>query len=231
MPLLQLTPDDIDPATNRSALHYVASVMLWPSDGAQRRKAEAAALTDEIVRWIDSMDPAAPIPAGDVARMTQLAITALRLCDVRADAKKPLRDGAMAGTILHDFLGWQALGKPAPIDLVKRNVALRFEMSPQHVENRAWKNFRCVAHLWCAWITFIVEYRDKGISGGFPCRFQDLPHFLALAERNRLDGERSEFRQSAKGTILKADETWRVPLEIRLPEIGVETIKKLSKPY
>jgi hypothetical protein len=227
MPTLQLFPDEVSPVPNRSALRYVAALMLWPNAEVKRREAEKAALADEATRWLGTIDKDAAIDAGSVAQFARWAITVPRLMDVQAGAENQFRDGAMAGTILHDFLGWRALGHPAPVDLIKGQVAHRFRMSKQHVENRAWKHFRCVAHLWSAWITFAAEYRSEGESGGLPCRFADFPAFLALSERNRIEGESAEFLQSAKGTVLKPGETWRVPSELRLPEISVEIVKKL----
>jgi hypothetical protein len=200
LPVLPVSADDVA-QPHPMAAHRVGAVMVWPDDPDARRRAEISAQAD-----LTLMEP-----------------------EIRAARERLVRDGAIAGFVLSDFLGWRSLSpRRAQLDRIKKEVAPRFGVSKSTVENTCWKKFRHVAHLWAARIIVVTDCRDLGVSCTFPCSADDLPQFLAVAEVYRKEGEAARPTQSSKGTVLKAGETWRVAPEIELSMIVIKTERKSS---
>ena len=78
-------------------------------------------------------------------------------------------------------------------------------LSRKTIDNTIWPRFRCVAHLWAAYLW--------GAAPGdrtFPCRLDRLADSLTVAEWFRAEGEGFRPKGSDR-TVLSAAESWRMP--------------------
>jgi hypothetical protein len=105
---------------------------------------------------------------------------------------------------------------------IKSNAIKKFKGQPYFeklsrstVENLVWTPYKPVAHLWAAYRYWSDERKVAGEKPIFPCRHEDLPEWLALAEQWRRQGEAARVGQG--GALLSPGKTWAVPPEISLP--------------
>jgi hypothetical protein len=81
-------------------------------------------------------------------------------------------------------------------------------ISAKTINNTVWPRYRCVSHLWAAYI--------GGPKKGCPCTEAELPDFLGAAEAFRLAGERTKAWKSPEDRILRPEEMARLPDAVKV---------------
>ena len=234
MPILEIGQGELGENRSRLTLAYIERLMLWPDDENRRADAEAAVdahLINETVQGFAGSGELSLVFPSDLAVVMGKVASAPRLRDI--DARTQFLHGVAAGLVLHDMLGWAHLGSPnARMGYVVKSVAERLRISISTVQNTCWAQFRAVAHLWAATTGNALTAIDEGSRPDpFPTDLTLLPEFLAESEQYRALGEAFIPKQSGKGTMLKPDETWRMPSSISLPQVSLTFTRraKLSK--
>jgi len=81
-----------------------------------------------------------------------------------------------------------------------------------------------VSPLWVAHKHMIDFYSERE----FPCRFDRLAEFLAIAEFFRAEGQKLKTKQSPTPTILPPTETYRLPGDLKLPPVSIEIVRSAA---
>jgi hypothetical protein len=155
------------------------------------------------------------------------------LRDIHQQSKPRTKHGLIAGEILLNQCGKAGcrlgLGATKSSLSERLNGTRLFEnLSISTIDNTVWRTYRPVAQLWAAQIVCSVRRRARHLPfGAVPCARDDLPFFLACAERLRSIGEAHASRQHA-GPVLEASRTWRLPNGFRLPEFAVAQAEALD---
>src|SRR5262249_36327458 len=105
--------------------------------------------------------------------------------------------------------------KKRAAEALKKRGILKGGISRASVDN-IWKKYKPVSHLWAARWSYVFQYGHRG----FPCEASDLGSFLAVSEIYCREGIAHRYHLAPAPT-LKAEEMWRVPPEIALPEIAL----------
>jgi len=191
--------------------------MLWPNDAQLRTEAERTA---EVQSGLELSDL---LGRSDLLALARRAAEAVPLTEVqnRVAANKggPFVQGLIAGEIL--FLSLFRVKTGAPDAAMKRIVAdiakqvrAIWAIEPHTIENRVWKEYRCVSNFWAA-------HTQLASAGGrrypFPCALRDLGDFLGLAEAFRVAGESTKTKQS-RAPVLRPGECIQLPADMQLPK-------------
>jgi hypothetical protein len=205
---------------SRFDVTFVEAVMLWPGE----TEAQGQAFERSVVEIVKPGFGA--LPATVNADLFALADAAYPLPAIQARATKPHLHGMIAGKVLNNLLALitcdpdnasmaKAIEMALPTAKQLSSSTFNCTISSSTFNHTIWPKFRCVAHLWAAYLSRVMfdDRRD------FPCSVGDLPAFLADAEGYRVMGESRKTKQSPKNTILPAGET----IQFRLPEsVAVE---------
>jgi hypothetical protein len=240
MPVLKLDEHALEPDRVCPTMAYLGAVMVWPKpdEVEQRRRAIDAAGAQHIIAGF--IGHAASSDRQQfyftweelISVMTFLA-GAPPLGDIHQQSKPRTKQGLIAGEILLSQCG--EAGRRLGLGAAKSALSERlngtklFEtLSISTIDNTVWRSYRPVAHLWAAQILSSVRRRARRLPfGAVPCAQDDLPYFLACAERLRRIGEAHASRQHV-GPVLEASRTWRLPDGFRLPEFAVAEAEALD---
>jgi hypothetical protein len=182
MPTLTLSADAI---TNPSLeqIRRVQAVMLWPNDEAMREQACALWQVEDLSK--EAYDRG----VSDAAELT-VPLWLLKSLAASPSAKEVDRDIAKRKKLAlaageHMFLHFSIVNGSGKIITVSGTivpiVAGVQGMSEAWVNNKAWKPFRDVSHLWAAYrVEMCLEKSDF-----CPSTFANFPRFLALATQIR----------------------------------------------
>ena len=231
MPTLELTPEIIGPERTRLTLAYIQGVMLWPDDEESRRRLMTACYANEfryLIRRLAKLDPSPnSVRITVLAEVSDLLAASPRLSDLAADRKRRAMHGTIAGQILLDTLFDHHRGSKRGLGAIKQDISQRFArsknfkgLSISNINNTVWRTFWPVAHLWSA---HFVRQHNLVIDGqptSSPSWLDDLPHFLAVAEQLRRDGETCHPRRSDQ-PILDPVKTWKAPSSLDLREFRI----------
>jgi hypothetical protein len=225
-PALDLTPEMVKEPT-LFTLDVIKAVMFWPHDDASRRLAMQLAILQA---------------RRDYARKGQLSQSQMQellndAFDILPQAgkfiieaeKDRITPGACAGEIL-----LQKLGLAKPLETIKEEVGrgllnwrrtrvgkpVADEGLSSKTVNNIWGQFLPVAHFWAAF-RLIGNLRD------FPCRRDNVGHFLRVADRLRRKGEETRLlnRQLLlrPGASVVLPEFMFAPEFLQLfPDVGIE---------
>jgi len=195
--------------------------MLWPNDAKLRTEAERTA---EVQSGLEVSDL---LGRSDLLALAKRAGQSVPLTEVqkRITAKKggPFVQGLIAGEIL--FSAWFRVKTGAPDAAMKRIVAdiakqvrAVWDIEPHTIENRVWKEYRCVSHFWAAHTQLASA---GGRSYPFPCALCDLGDFLGFAEAFRVAGESTKTKQS-RATVLRPGECIQLPAGMQIPKFELQ---------
>lgn len=175
----------------------IAARMLWPADEGTRQAMLNIATIELLLLSGNHPQPETP---SERAAFFRLIRDTPGLASKSEEIKSAFRDGMIAGAIL-----LEALNKPKPTATIKKRIARAFvgeqRVSVSTIDNRIWRDYRCVAAYWAAYLALDVQ------SGVIPCRAADLPRFLALADDFRRRGEVARSNPKSPETLLRAGET------------------------
>ncbi|WP_264715107.1 hypothetical protein [Limobrevibacterium gyesilva] len=231
MPYLDLTDEMIGPKRTRLSLTYIEGVMLWPHDEAARKSAwdtaYGAHLLETLAKAAPRTESPVPVDARDALLTMNFLANARPLPEVQESAKAACARGFVAGEILRLALTERHSGAEAGITAIKSKIAEglqgkeHFErLSLSTIENSIWRIYRPVSHLYAASFMLAQQHIAASQPHAFPCRLDELPDFLALSEKLRLNGEGHHPRQYA-GTLLDPETTWAVPANLSIPEVTI----------
>jgi hypothetical protein len=228
MRYLDLTPEMLGPDRSRLILARIEGWMLWPGmhQGNDRQDQFAAAEgraryeAAVAVQTAAGADAHFTITAGEVVELVRHAEASSALARVQDLARAPFLEGVTAGLIALEVLRGATAGVPINLSRAKRMAATVMKgkkpaiVTPKTIDNRIWKLYRPVAHLW-------VSYLVRRASGGlFPCRLTEVETFLAESEEYRRIGE-SLKSDSKAPPLFDAAEMVGVPENIELPDIEI----------
>jgi hypothetical protein len=94
------------------------------------------------------------------------------------------------------------------------------EISPKTFENTVWNKYRKVSHFWAAFVS--MAWFDPATV--FPCTFERLPDFLAIAEEFRRRGETAKKTWKSPDYVLTPGECFTLPKDLELPAISVISV-------
>lgn len=209
--VLELSPDCLTAPTPLHVAH-AGAVMLWPDDAAARHLAEKS----KMIEW-----------GRDLLREGQLAVPVEEFAYAAVDAPTPdeivraanavMLDGFIAGSILWTAVatkGSQSIG--LIIAEISKALGLKQRRSTGTINTHVWKRYRCVSHLWAAYVSNFKDRHDKT----FPCRKEELGELLGTAEAFRELGERTKTRQSPN-PVLRPGEAVRLPKGLEVPTVSL----------
>lgn len=154
------------------------------------------------------------------------ALATPRLNKIRDDAEPILRQGVVAGAILIDLIGMNALGQQpsigATIDKFSKVMPPEWRMGRKTIEG-IWSSFKPAAHFWAAH----VMTRDNG-EPAFPCRIDLIPEFFAAAESFRVKGESIRPKQSPTGSVLDPTDALCLPDHARVKPAHLRFQQKIT---
>jgi hypothetical protein len=213
MPILDISRDELGPQRGQATLVYLQAVMVAPDDPLMRRRIFEAFDAARIINALDEApDDAFPTPEQTRVLM-RFGNEAPRLAEVSEDSNRPYFHGVTTGLVLAAIIHRRDAGHPRAnlgdvMDLVSKRLsgANDLTLSRGTINNVVWPKYRCVAHLWAAYVHAAIQGRD----GTCPCRLDRLADFLAIAEWYRVEGEGFRPKQSDR-PVLAAAETWRMP--------------------
>ncbi len=219
MPVLKiLAKNDRLVQGNRAGI-IVLSAMLYPSDEKRREAYEAAVFQKSML----TENPEAPIPA-DIARLTfELGGES----GITNDALKRFAHGLVAGETLLCVLQLASF-VPEHASLRKaRRIVKEFRVGPKFEGRlsipasatpieRAWHNFKRVAHLWAAFIPWW-----KAAEGNDVLDDDSLPGILADAKWFAEAGA-NHIPKRARGPILDRGGLWTIPDSPDIPNVSLE---------
>lgn len=187
----------------------VGSMMLWPNDEEQRRRSMTAFDVDIALQFGQPETPAEHREFIDLVR------TVPRPEDYQEQTKRGFRNGMIAGQILGEAVARSRTSSSRiGITTIKRRIASKLaddQVSVSTIDNQIWKNYRCVAACWAAYLT----KGDPGGNSWLPCKPADLGAFLALS--NQFRGQAERLRLPHASILLLPGETILVPSGITLP--------------
>lgn len=185
--------------------------MMFPDDPTLRADAIMEAFVRSGREHIDSMDPEM------LRSYARLASEAPNTADVVRTVEVGGRwiAGTIAGGTLYHVL---ASGGEMTLTEARQRVCARlkgvYQIEPKTIENDIWPRFKRVAHLWAAYNQ--TSRRDPT----FPCKPEDLPLFLAEAEKYRMDAERVRAKRAPR-MLLEPGEAVCVPDDVTLPVVEI----------
>jgi hypothetical protein len=199
---------------------YLEATMLWPTDKDADKRTRDEALktsTSEFGRSIWQI-----LPAEVADQLFALAADTFPPRAMKDLSNEPFLHGFIAGRILRLVVSRVSRGvddETASMDWIVNSLSKEYSpnwrLRPRTIQNKIWHNFRCVAHLWAAWI--------EGVQGTgefiFPCRPESLRAFLATAEAYRRLGEQTSTWKSPT-TVLKSRECYVPPIGLILPVVS-----------
>ena len=234
MAILEITNAHLASGADRLILSYIESVMFWPDDREKRRAAMKAARAEDFfqaVEFYKNRPKSHPVKKAEFTR-DEVADTMMflkdapRMADIKKNQKSYTAYGMAAGWILFWVIAWHELKSPkATLTAAKANAAKMVDVSKSSIENLAWKRYRPVSSMWAAAVFMGAQKVKAGKQPEFPCKIEELGRFLALSEWFRRKGEKFVPRQSRRGPILKAGESWRPTSSLALPAVEPEFIK------
>jgi hypothetical protein len=194
----------------------VGSTMLWPDNEKLRKQAMHAVMVDLIFQAGNHPEPQMP---AERREFVDLIRTAPRVADYDAAVQDGYRRGMIAGEMLREvIIGAEARPNSFKLTAIKKRIASEFvqeRISVSTINNSIWRNYRCVAAYWAAFITVGMPPADRT----FPCRPSILGVFLSLADYFRRMAEITHTPQSPKQTLLRQGETVAIPPSIHLPPV------------
>jgi hypothetical protein len=202
---------------DEETLLYIQAVMLWPHDAQMR---EAAYGIPMVENMLSEFSEGRLRPSKENAELLSRALWYPSSDHIREEADRLLWHGYSAGAILYRLLYADAKGVRDSIRNVVTGLSDYFHakrIRESTINHFTWPTYRPVAHLWAAHLS-IGQMREHYT---VPCCIEDLPLFLALSERNRIEAEEVRLPRS-KSTLLPAGETWRVPEGLSLPALSSE---------
>jgi hypothetical protein len=104
----------------------------------------------------------------------------------------------------------------------RRKAHKSLDISRSTLENTIWRNYKPVAHLWASHVYYVLILRpDDALA--FPCRVDQLPDFLALADFFALSGLSAKMPRRKKSEhLLDESNMWRIPSGLHLPRYEME---------
>jgi hypothetical protein len=211
---------------NLKHLAHLEAAMLWPGDGAARRRLVATRRADFAAALLaqfpltvvldlaagagaeDLRCPCAMVASDQIPDVVQIAREAPSWKQIDREVRWAHVRGIISGRILRETLGRAVApcAKPASIESTMKEIAgaiaPRARISFKTISATIWPSYRRVAHYWAA-------YLHRG-AGEFPCQLDDLDNFLALAEAFRSAGEGTRTHQSPT-SLLRRGEAFRFP--------------------
>jgi hypothetical protein len=232
--VVPLTPTAVvDPSTEDFIA--IEAAMLFPDEPSQR---EALVRSVAVEEYLD-----VALLAGKEATPTfvaQAALTAAPVATFREAALDRGKRGVIAGWILEELiLRAHREGLVMKMTSVYQNAADAFArywkdgLSAKTVQTAVWGKFHTVAHFWLAYsdiargegslvdfspATAIAGIQRRGI---FPCDRKQFGQFLGRAEAIRRHAETTAVKQSPWGTILRPNQTARLPADLKAPDFHI----------
>ncbi len=209
---LDLRPECLD-SPSQMDVAIVGATMLWPSSKATREKYLTSIAIDLMLRSGNYPQPTSP---AEFAELVDITRSTPRVSQMNRPVQKAMQDGMIAGSIVVRTI---AADTKAPgqtvLGAIKATLASRFSAA-EHVhsktiENRIWKNYRCVAPYWAAYI-----FQQKPGSQ-IPCDPANLGKFLAVAEAIRIRGEAVRTVRSREVALLRVGGSILPPPDLKLP--------------
>lgn len=221
-----------------SVLDYdrIALVMLWPAGSDLGKRATAARDGMGKVLAFERLFTAGVFERGAGPDERRNVLELAQELPAKAEFTPALKDamlcGSIAGGIVSHVVAMATLmPEKATVTDAKKLLAAKFSRrrkSVKIIDNRIWPAYRCVAPYWAAWLS-LSEMR--GPVEQLPCRPDEVPLFLAIAEKYRTRAESTRLKQRGEETLLRAGETLSLPDSIvsELPEIDIDfTIQNLA---
>ena len=226
---LPITLDMVGAGRSRLTLAHIEGPMLWPDDVGQRARALVACQAAEYRDRAASLAPTQMVAmtAADAELVARQLMDAPSLAEIQNVAEMRFYRGQLAGWIFNDAIKDRRSAVTRGLQFVKRDIISQLQgrhpkfkaLSAATVENSVWGAFRGVAHLWAASHYLNEAHAARRDQSQFPCRLDEIEHFLAVAEAFRREAEATTGRQS--GPLQDPDSTWRVPAEIALPNLMI----------
>lgn len=180
----------------------VAAMMLWPANDAMRRRMLDVATIEFALL---SGNHPQPETASERKEFFELIRTTPTLSHYSKDIEEAYRFGMIAGALLRGVIAGTENGHPVTLGDMKTRLASKFaaeRISVSTINNRIWKDYRCVAAYWAAHI----ELSSPDDAGSLPCCCPaDLPRFLAAADELRRRGEAVRVPQSPEALLRKGE--------------------------
>jgi hypothetical protein len=226
---LPITADMVAAGRSRLTLAHIECPMLWPDDARQRERALAACQTAEYCDRAASLAPGQRVAmtVSDFVLVTRQLVDAPSLAEIQDAVEMRFYRGQLAGWIFTAAIKDRRSAITRGLQFVKRDIISQLQgrhpkfkaLSAATVENSVWSVFRGVAHLWAASHSLNEAHAARKDQAQFPCRLDEIEHFLAIAEAFRREAEATTGRQS--GPLQDPDSTWRVPADIALPDLMI----------
>lgn len=223
MPTIPLRPDVVANPM-RSDLAIIEAVMVYPgeADESLRTRVTSASHASDIPGMLRAGVVELSLTDRDqTADFIEAIHTAPTLAQVQDEAKKRLFEGWASGVVVHEMLMRQDETSPTLTEAKEIARAALNRMTKGGIEQdafgRKWTQFRPVAHLWGA--AFYLRKVDPEVS--FPCRVDQLPELLAVADlilrlgaAHAVDGRRRTADASPKPMLLDMPSAWHPAPEI-----------------
>ncbi len=214
-----------------SVLDYdrIALVMLWPTGSDLGKRATAARDGMGKALAFERLFTAGVFERGAGPNERQNILELAQKIPAKAEFTPDLKDamlcGSIAGGIVRHVVAMATLmPEKATVTDAKKLLAATFARqykSTKSIDNKLWPAYRPVAAYWAAWITL---NETRGAVEQLPCRPDEVPLFLAIAEKYRTRAESTRLKQRGEETLLRAGETLSLPDSIvsELPEIDID---------
>ena len=201
---------------------YLRGVMLFPKKEEDADEFVRAAFrfgcatslldpTSDVRSTASEMMDAADEADSFAQRLADAQLPAVR-CSEKADKKKGLHGGIIAGFILTIPLVVAAkrkrlVGRGAAFRVLEMWLSREMRMVGASERNliKIWQNYQSVAHLWAAHLIF----------RGIPDDRNEFADFIATAEYARITGE-NHWPEHAREPLLDPQVTWKLPAGVAL---------------
>ena len=207
---LPITLDMVGAGRSRLTLAHIEGPMLWPDDVGQRARALLACQAAEYRDRAASLAPTQMVAmtAADAELVARQLMDAPLLAEIQKAAEPRFYRGQLAGSILTEAIKDRRSAATRGLQAVKRDVVARVKerhlqfkaLSTGTVEKSVWGAFRGVAHLWAASHYLNEAHAARRDQAQFPCRLDEIEHFLAVAEAFRREAEATTGRQERATT-------------------------------
>ncbi|WP_040619990.1 hypothetical protein [Rhodovulum sp. PH10] len=224
--LAPLDRPNLQETVDRMDLAGIEAAMLWPDDDAYREKVIQRALILRALETPESLDREMAI------NLLGMSVGIPSAAEINAETETRHLYGGLAGCILAETIaridGNMPLSMGEIINRACKSATAnaggwrKAQITPKTVQNRVWRDWKPVAHLWAAYNRL---YQEHGKAWVWPCPKVQLTRFLGEAEAWRAIGETLKPRQSDT-TVLPAGIAVRIPGSDRLPRVKLEFVPK-----